>query len=284
MTHFKLILRYAFSDLKKQKIRTIFAIIGVLISIGLLTVILFLSDSISASYVDYLTIEAGNQDSSISVRHYTGEPEDRSSYFQFQPIIETIQNTTNAIESFIPRMDVFGSVKNKETGEREWVGISAINFSLENEIEFGGFTEPDTGARLDLDELPIDHCAIYYGFNDAIKYSPHDVIELELQLTHGNNNLSVIKNLTIDVIFDFNLKWPDRYRNRHLIVVDIKTLYEYFGYTEFNGRCSELILTLQQKSGLYDIRNIEGTKTVVKDIAGKIQMTCKVLFFPDIVH
>lgn len=272
MTHFKLIFKYAFSDLKKQKIRTIFAIIGVLISIMLLTVILFLSDTISASYVDYLTIEAGNQDSSISVRHSTGEPEDRSSYFQFQPIIETIQNTTNAIESFIPRMEVFGGVKNKETGEKEWVGISAINFSLENAIGFGGFTEPNTGTRLDLDELPIDHCAIYYGFNDAIKYSPQDVIELELQLTHGTNNLSVIKNLTIDVIFDFNLKWPDRYRNRHLIVVDINTLYEYFGYTEFNGRCSELILTLKQGSELYDIRNIEGTKTVVKDIAGKIQM------------
>jgi ABC-type antimicrobial peptide transport system permease subunit len=272
MTHFKLILKYAFSDLKKQKIRTIFAIIGVLISITLLTVILFLSDSISASYVDFLTVEAGNQDASISVRHYTGEPEDRSSYFQFNPIIDAIQNSTNTIESFIPRMDVSGSVKNKLTGELEWSVVSAINFSLENRIKFGVFNDPDSGNELLLNELPLDHCAIYYGFSDAIKYSKNDVIEVNLRLTHGNQTLSVIRNLTIDAIFDFTLKWPDNYRNDHLIVVDINSLYEYFGYSEFNGRCSELILTLQQRSELYDIRNVEGTKTIVKNIASNIQI------------
>ncbi|MHA2280333.1 MAG: ABC transporter permease [Promethearchaeota archaeon] len=272
MTHFKLILKYAFSDLKKQKIRTIFAVIGVLISIMLLTVILFLSDSISASYVNFLTIEAGNQDATISVRHYTGEPEDRSSYFQFNPVIESIQNSTNAIKSFIPRMDVSGSVKNKLTGETEWSIVSAINFSLENKIGFGVFKNPDSGGMLELDELPLDHCAIYYGFNDAINYSQNDVIEINLRLSHGNQTLSVSKNLTIDAIFDFNLKWPDDYRNDHLIVVDIISLYEYFGYAEFNGRCSELILTLQQSSTLYDIRNIEGTRTIVKSIMSSVQM------------
>lgn len=272
MTHYKLILKYAFSDLKKQKIRTIFAITGVLISIGLLTIILFLSDSISASYVDFLTVEAGNQDASISVRHYTGEPEDRSSYFQFNPIIDTIKNTTNAIESYIPRMDVSGSVKNKLTGEVEWSVISAINFSLETEINFGAFIDPDSGNELNLSELPLDRCAIYYGFNDVIGYSQNDVIEIDFRLTDGNQTLSVIKNLTINAIFDFSLKWPDDYRSDHLIVVDMSTLYEYFGFAEFNGRSNELILTFQQSSGLYDIRNIEGTKTIVKDIMGNIQM------------
>jgi ABC-type antimicrobial peptide transport system permease subunit len=272
MTHFKLIIKYAFSDLKKQKVRTIFAIIGVLISIGLLTVILFLSDSISASYVDFLTIEAGNQDGRISVRHYMGEPEDRSSYFQYQPIIETIQNTTNAVANFIPRMDVSGNVKNKETGETDWTVISAINFSLEQQIGFGEFVEPDKPDRLALDDLPLDHCAIYYGFNDAIKYSVNDVIEINFQLIHGNTTILISKNLTIDAIFDFNLKWPDRYRNMHLIIVDINTLYEYFGYSEFNGRCNDLIFTLKQSSEIYDIRNVEGTKTIVKDIVGKIQI------------
>ena len=110
MVHLKLILKYAFLDLKKQKIRTLLAIIGLLISVGLLTVILFLNDSISSSYVDYLTIEAGNQDALITVRHYTGEPEDRSSYFEFDPIIDTIENVSTRIKNYIPRMDIFGTV------------------------------------------------------------------------------------------------------------------------------------------------------------------------------
>ena len=278
MTNFKLILKYAFLDLKNQKIRTVLAIIGMLISIGLLTVILFLNDSISSSYVDYLTIEAGNQDAVISVRHYTGEPDDRSSYFKFEPLVNTIQNTSNAINNFIPRMDISGRVMVSKgfnttelTGDEEWSIISAINFSLENSIKFGAFTNPDNNEELILNELPIDHCAIYYGFNDIIRYSVNDLIEIKMRLTHGNETYNVVKTLTVDAVFDFNLKWPNSYRNRHLIVVDINTLYEYFGYSEFNKTCSELILTLKDSNRLYDIRDIDGTKVRVKDIAGNIQ-------------
>ncbi|MFX1500823.1 MAG: hypothetical protein ACFFDH_07655, partial [Promethearchaeota archaeon] len=78
MTHIKLIFKYAFLDLRKQRLRSFLAIIGMLISIGLLTVVLFLSDSISAGYVDFLSIDSGNQDAVISIRHYNEEPENRS--------------------------------------------------------------------------------------------------------------------------------------------------------------------------------------------------------------
>jgi putative ABC transport system permease protein len=279
MTHFKLVLKYAFLDLKKQKIRSLLAIIGMLISIGLLTVVLFLNDSISSSYVDYLTIEAGNQDAVISVRHYTGEPENRSSYFEFEPLINTIENTTNSIENYIPRMTISGTVKVSKgfnttelTGEEEWSVISAVNLTFEKDIGFGSFVNPNNDRLMTLDELPVNHCAIYYGFNDIVRYSENDVIEIKMRLTHGNLTYTVTKNLTIDAIFDFNLKWPNEYRDRHLIVVDINTIYEYFGDEEFNGRCSELILTLKESNSFYDIRNLEGTRIKVKDIAGKIQL------------
>ncbi|MFX1477190.1 MAG: ABC transporter permease [Promethearchaeota archaeon] len=269
----KLVIKYAFKDLKNQKIRTIFAIIGVLISIGLLTTILFLSDSISASYVDYLTIEAGNQDAVISVRHYTGEPPDRSSYFEFQPISEKVKNSTNAVKDIIPRMEVSGSVKNKFTGEEYWSVISGINNSLENDIQFGSLIDPDSNTEINLEELPKGHCAIYYGFNDLIEYSLNDVLEIKMSLSHGNVTYSIVKNLTIDRIFDYNLKWPAQYRNRHLILMDIESLYEYFGYEEFNGKCNELILTLKNSNNLYDIRSLDRTKTIVKDIATQIQLS-----------
>ena len=279
MTHFKLVLKYAFLDLKKQKIRSLLAIIGMLISIGLLTVVLFLNDSISSSYVDYLTIEAGNQDAIISIRHYTGEPENRSSYFEFEPLINTIKNTTNVIDSFIPRMVLSGTLKVSKgfnttelTDEDEWCVISAINLTFEKEIGFGSFVNPDTNRVMNLDELPINHCAIYYGFNDIIRYSENDIVEINMRLMHGNITYMVTKNLTIDAIFDFNLKWPNEYRDRHLIVVDINTIYEYFGGEEFNGRCSELILTLKESNSIYDIRNLEGTKVKVKNIASNIQL------------
>ena len=99
MVKIKLIFKYAFLDLRKQKTRTILAIIGMLISIGLLTVVLFLSDSISAGYIDFLSVDSGNQEAVISVRHYNGEPENRSDYFDYAPLTQTIQNTTNIVEN-----------------------------------------------------------------------------------------------------------------------------------------------------------------------------------------
>lgn len=273
MTHIKLVFKYAFQDLRKQKVRTLLAIIGMLISIGLLTVVLFLSDSIAVGYVDFLSIDSGNQDAVISVRHYNGEPSNRSSYFDYNPIMNKIWNASDAVEHIIPRMDIQGTVKNSLTNEDEWATISAINFSLENNINFGVFVDPNYNAPLDLEELPLDHCAIYYGFNDIIKYSENDTIEIRMRLRHGDITIYRTRNLTIDKIFDFNLKWPANYRNRNLIIVDINTLYQYFGVNDFEGKCSDLILTLKDSSRLYDIRNFDASKIIVKSIITDIQIS-----------
>ncbi|MFW9826100.1 MAG: ABC transporter permease [Candidatus Thorarchaeota archaeon] len=272
MTHIKLIFKYAFQDLRKQKVRTLLAVIGMLISIGLLTVVLFLSDSIAVGYVDYLSIDSGNQDVVVSVRHYNGEPENRSSYFNYKPIINKIQNASNAVENFIPRIDLKGNVTNTLTGELELATISAINFSLENNINFGAFVEPLYNTPLDLSELPLGHCAIYYEFNEIIEYNVNDTIEIWMELEHGNTTLKVAQNLTIDKIFDFNLKWPADYREMNLVIVDINSIFQYFGIDEFSGKCSDLILTLKDSSKLYDIRNFDTSEINVKRIIVDIQM------------
>ncbi|MFX1574565.1 MAG: ABC transporter permease [Promethearchaeota archaeon] len=279
MTHFKLIIKYAFLDLKKQRVRTLLAIFGMLISIGLLTTVLFLSDSISSSYVDYLTIDSGNQDAVVSVRHYNGEPENRSSYFKYRPVIETVQETSDVFRDFIPRTELYGMVKISEdfnsttpTDEEEWCMISAINFSLENNVKFGTFNDPFTNKILNLNELPTNQCAIYYGFNNVIKYAKNDKIEIKMGLSHGNRTINIVKNLTINTIFDFNLKWPNDYRNNHLIVVDINTFYGLFGNNNFSGRCSKLILTLKDSKKFYDIRDFEGSKTNIKEMISDVQV------------
>ncbi|UCC21197.1 MAG: FtsX-like permease family protein [Promethearchaeota archaeon] len=272
MTRIKLIFKYAFQDLRKQRIRTILAIIGLLISIGLLTVVLFLSDSIAIGYADYLTIDSGNQDAVISVRHYNGEPVNRSSYFTYNNLIDIIQNTSNVIDNYIPRMEIGGYVRNLLTDENEWTTISAINFSFENSINFGNFRDPDTSQLLDLYELPLNHCAIYYEFSDNTQYFENDTIEIDMRLTHGDTTLVRKRNLTIYRIFDYNLKWPADYRNKNLIIVDINTVYQYFGIEEFKGKCSELILTFKESSKLYDIRNFESSKITIKNIVNDIQI------------
>ena len=279
MTNIKTIFKKTFKDLSRHKVRTSLAIVGVMISVGLLAMVLFLSDSISVTFTNYLSIDAGQQDMNIRVRHYNGEPDNRSNYFDYHPIVETIQNNMDEIGGFIPRMSLWGNVnvsKGFETqeliNESEGVYISGINFALENKLTFGSFVKPGLNELLDLSSLPLYHCAIYYGFNDDIKYAENDTIEIRMGLWHGGNDLNRVKNFTIDKIFDFQLKWPISYANRPLIVVDINTLYDLFGNETFNGKCNELILTLKKGLNLYDARDIEGSENIVKDLAGEIQL------------
>jgi len=279
MTNIKIVFKYAFKDFVRHKTRTFVGVLGITISIGLLALILFLSDSIAVTFIDYLSIDAGQQDFNVSVRHYNGEPDNRSNYFSYQPIIETIGNDIEEVESFIPRMSLWGNVnysKGFETQElenrRRNVIISGIDFELENQLQFGSFLKPDTNDLLTISNLALDQCVIYYGLNDEIKYAENDTIEIRMGLWYGNTSYYKVKNFTIHRIFDFQLKWPIVFANRPLIVVDIDTIYDTFGNTTFNGKCNELILTLKDEESLYDARDIDGSEKRVKKLAGKVQL------------
>ncbi|MEJ2296234.1 MAG: hypothetical protein P8Y23_15910, partial [Candidatus Lokiarchaeota archaeon] len=148
MSNIKLIFKYAFKDLLRQKVRTAIAISGVTISIALLALVLFLSDSISVTFIDYLSIDAGGQDMVISVRHYNNEPANRSDYFEFSSLVQSIRENVDYIKDFIPRMELGGNVNislGKDTSAlsnaREDVLLSGINFTLENSIGFGSFVK-----------------------------------------------------------------------------------------------------------------------------------------------
>ncbi|MHA1257262.1 MAG: hypothetical protein ACTSPS_16855, partial [Promethearchaeota archaeon] len=244
MKNLILAFKYAFKDLTQQKIRTGLGTVGVMISVGLLAIILFLSDSISLSYVNFLARGAGNQDMVITVRHYNGEPENRSTFFLYEEIIDQIEDASDDIDEFIPRMNIEGKVNRSETTIEEEAIISGIDFSLEDDLNFGTFVKPDTNEEMDLDELDLFHCAIFHSFNDDIDYEEDDSIKVFMTLEHGSEEINKTVILTVDKIFDQEAKWPIWWPN-NLIVVDIETLYTIFGYNEFKDRCSQLILTFK---------------------------------------
>ena len=272
MTKIKLVFKYAFRDIIKQRVRSILGLFGLIMSVGLLAIVLFLSDTISVAFVDYLSVDAGNQDIVVTIYHSNGEPVNRSDYFEFQPVIQTIEGVSDDIDKYIPRMEVTGKVNMSGTEYVKTATISGINISLENEYGFGTFTVPEENVLLGLNSLPMNHCAIYYGFNKDIDYEIDDSIEVVMSMTHGNQTLERTVNLTVDYIFDFNLKWPAEYRSDNLIVVDINTTYTIFGYDEFKGKCKKLILTFKPGLNYYDARNLQGSEMLVKASASRIQL------------
>ncbi|MEJ2295437.1 MAG: hypothetical protein P8Y23_11815, partial [Candidatus Lokiarchaeota archaeon] len=149
---------------------------------------------------------------------------------------------------------------------QENVLLSGINFTLENSIGFGSFVKPNSNELLDLNDLPLYHCAIYHEFNDIINYAINDTIEIRMGLWYGDEYLFRTQNFTVDQIFDFQLKWPIRYADRPLIVVDIGSIYQIFGNETLNGQCNDIIVTLDPAGNFYDARDLE------KKIAGEVQI------------
>ena len=279
MLNFKIIFKYAFKDLGRQKVRTAIGILGVFFSIALLAIVLFLSDSISVTFAQYLSIDAGNQDIVVSVRHYNGEPSNRSDYFEFNPLASKIEGSFPQIEGIIPRMELYGNVyvsQGLETQEltNESVNalVSGIDISLEKTLGFGVFVEPESNILLEINELSVNECAILYKFSQDIKYVENDTIEIAMRIRHGNVTHYKTHNFTIAKIFDFQQKWPIRYANTPLVVVDIDTLYDLFGQATFEGKCNNLILSIKNAGEFYDVRDLKGTENRVKDLAGEIQM------------
>ncbi|MHA1109599.1 MAG: hypothetical protein ACTSRE_00745, partial [Promethearchaeota archaeon] len=85
---------YAFKDLKTQKFRAILGIVGVAVSIFLLTSVSFLTDAVSSSYVDYLVTDAGGMDATVSYRWLCEyeNPSLGSEYnFTYRDMIEKIE-------------------------------------------------------------------------------------------------------------------------------------------------------------------------------------------------
>ena len=278
-TNLKLIISYALRDLGKQKVRTALGVIGIIISVGLLGIVLFVSDSISVSFVDYLSTDAGNQDMVVTVRHYNGEPANRTTFFEYKEVIDTIEDATDKIEHFVPRMEAQGKVNISEgfdsqelTQYQENTLISGIDFDLENKINFGNFIEPDTNDKMKINNLAINKCAIYTGFNELIKYKVGDMIKINLKIEHGDKILQKAVEFKVKRIFDYSLKWPAEYRQNNLIVVDIHTLYSVFGYEEFDERCSKIVCTFKDSEGIYDARDVEGSEAKVKSIAEDVQL------------
>lgn len=275
MTNIKTILSYSFRDLRRQKVRTILGILGVMVSVALLTIVLFLSDSISVTFVDYLTTDAGDQDVRVSVRHYDTEPENRSSYFKYAEMSENILKNVSKIKNCIPRFELYSEVNetaNYSTSETinvtRGARIVGINFTLENELKFGTFEKNE--EPMIIEGLELYHFMVYETFNEKLKLVDGDVINFTIFYDNGTDWINKSRNLIFDSIFDFEIKFPSNYRG-HTVILSLETVYAMLGEEDYEGQCSQLICTFEEGEIIYDIRDVETSYINSKAIAEDIQ-------------
>ncbi len=275
----KTVLSYAFKDLKRQRVRSILGVMGVSISIALLTIVLFLSDSISVSFIDYLTTDAGDQDLTVGVWHYDGEPENRTSYFPFVEMSEQIKQNVSTIECCIPRFELncwanatYNFSTTESTNYRRWLRMVGINFTLENQAKFGTFMNDSTPIQ--YDGLELYHFMATETLTNNLQLSPGDSILMTVQTHNGTDNVEKNVTLIFNGPFDYQLKFPSQYTYSS-IVVSLETVYEICSEYDYikEGYCSLLICTFVEGGVIYDVRTVEQTSINLKSIGEQVQYT-----------
>ena len=267
--------RYAFKDLFRKKTRNILGILGVFVSLFLLTTVSFLTDSISNSYIDFLTADSGDQDIVLNARHYIGEPENYSMEFKYKPIIETLQNDENVsseIEHYIPRSNFWvatnGSLSNPEEN-LGWFQLSILDIKAEESIKFGQFTNLEEDFNISQG-IPENHCLISLEFAQRYELTPGD--QFDLWFWFLNNTVRFTVASSFDQIYKFPLG------EEKDIVID----YEWWGNlannndntenprNDWDERANKLIFLIQDSEKIYDVRDITGSEDYIVNIGAKI--------------
>ena len=266
---------YAFKDLGRNRTRSMLGIFGVAVSIFLLTTVSFLTDSISNSFVDFLTTDSGNQDIVLSARHHYGEEANRSDYFEFQEIIDQIEANVSEIEHFFPRAVFNGytngsAVQLKNTTYR--FSLTAMDIKKEDSAGFGKFFDLSEGVNI-AGGLPVNTCMISLQIAAVFSVAPGDVISLKL------NELNATVNLTVHTTFTHSLKFPAWEDSE--VIVDLSWWGDVANAVDngdehvddWNGRANMMIMQIVDGETIYDIRDIDGSEEYISGIGASILYT-----------
>ncbi len=271
------LLEYAFRDLLRQKTRTFLGIFGVGVSILLLTSVSFLTDSLSASFIDYLTTDAGNQDIVITARStYSGY---YRGYFEYQQIVDQIMENVSEVSAILPRFYLYGrtngTLENPNPNATR-TQIIGLNFTLENDVGYGKLRNYDINAFNPAVGLPQNTCIVEKKFADSFNISQGAVLSFNSDYGHKIN-------LTVISLFEHQLKFQSADQN--LILVDINWFGSYLNELNktqslninrsysFVGKANVLVVILKDAARLYDVRNVQGSENTIMKIGEKIQLT-----------
>ncbi|MHA1339838.1 MAG: ABC transporter permease [Promethearchaeota archaeon] len=271
------IIAYVIKDLKTQKFRTLLGIFGISLSIFLLTTVSFLTDTVTTSYVDFLTVDSGNVDFDIFTRYVEGGQQQLPFLFNYTDMTNKIKNSSVATEldAYLPRyIDTSYTVNVSNTNVLEYIDFIGLNVSLEKESGFGKIISPE--YDFETYGIPYGNCAISENLANKLNLKIGDTLNISRErYDNGTTKPDKWLNLTVCAIFSYNLKFPSSFNK--LVLVDIGDLPYLFGslsnpnenYTEV---ANHLYITLKEPELKYNIRNAEQSINDIIDIGGEIQL------------
>ena len=253
--------KFAWRDFKKQKLKSIFAVLGVMIAIFLLTAIGMLIDSLSYSFLDVATAQSGSADLSIS---RSISPDLSFNPYMNHSFIETAADI-DEIDHYYPRILNFIDMETELTvDDPTRVMFYGINTTLEHDSgQMGDLYICDPLTLEETTEvyagpIPVGHVVILKNAAKIYSLSVGDWMILTY------TQFSV--NVTVDAILTHKLKFAAVESN--LIIMELGQAQSFLDRPD---EANYLMATFKYPGRVYDTRNLDATTDRIRDIGEKIQ-------------
>lgn len=256
---------YAFDDIRRNKVKSSFGIMGIAISIMLLTVVGSLNDSISFSYLDQATAQSGSADIIFSRQL---QADINFDLFFDQNLIESkLQGKIDEIDYYFPRILMLAELThldpdtNKNIQKR--IIFYGINSTLEqNSNKMGDLYLCDANRNPTKEifkgPIPNGHCILTRTAAKLFNVKVGDNITLR----YLNDNPSLV----VDAIVQQNLRFSSV--ENTLIITELSWAQSFL---KQNGRVNYVLSTIRNREYVYDTRDIQGTIRELRLVAEEIQ-------------
>ncbi|NMC08010.1 MAG: ABC transporter permease [Candidatus Lokiarchaeota archaeon] len=261
-------LAYAFRDLGKQKTRTSFGISGIAISIFLLSVIGMLGDSVSYSYVDYASQQAGKIDYNISGGYIPTAV--LESKIKQDPVL------AQELHDFLPRNVrwIYNNeiITTSNITDPKRMSEDVLNIGVDIARENAAITKflladgsPFTGT------LGAGQCLITQQMAKDMGVVAGDQIIYNRTVYTTSEKKVVsyydIKTYTVVAVVSFNFKFPSYVENA--VILNLSRWISTWG--GYQGYSSDIVVNLASPQSYYDAKDITGTINRLRKIGERIQ-------------
>ncbi len=259
---------YVYQDLKRDKIKTLFGIAGIIVSLFLLTMVGCLSDSLAFSYLDQATVESGSSD--IQFSKISSQTDLNFDPYFPENIIEEKLKDIDTIDFFYPRIMYITSASFADpTLDNLIVTKKLFTYGIKTELEqnsgkMGNLWICENNEEYErTDEIfhgPIQNGSVILTKGAAKLFHIYAGDYISIQYT------SDTKEYLVEAVVDQDLRFPRTASS--LILFELQDAQQLF---KQEGKVNYVHATLKNQEMVYDTRDNAKTLNNLREIAEIIQ-------------
>jgi len=253
------VIKHSWLDMKRDKAKMIFGVVGIAISIFLLTAIGMLNNTMSYNYVKITTNTTGESDIVITRTIQTDLTFDP---FFDQSIIDDLKDIEE-VRTFFPRIMMLVKTSSDKTSDNGSLQTYGIDFKKEAE-------DGNMGDLIIVDEDGNKTNEIYEGTPDDDEVVILENVAKLLNVSRGDKIHLDYQQYSMDVkVVEICIQERKflEYENA-LIILNLNVAQEFF---RREGEINYIYGTLKDPQSIYDASNLDATTRELRRIGTKIQ-------------